>query len=112
MGKLGVEPFIPFKSNSTGEGSIGVWQRMWHLFWFKHDYFLQHYHRRSNVESTFSAIKRKFGGSIRSKNFTSQVNEVLCKILAHNIVVLIHEMHELGIEPEFWPGQQQVKAAQ
>jgi transposase len=103
MGKLGVEPFIPFKLNSTGEGSVGVWKKMWHMFWFKRDEFLQHYHRRSNVESTFSAIKRKFGGSVRSKNFTSQVNEVLCKILAHNIVVVVHEMHGLGITPDFWP---------
>jgi hypothetical protein len=30
------------------------------------------------------------------------VNEVLCKVLVHNLVVLIHEQHELGIEPEFW----------
>jgi hypothetical protein len=26
--------------------------------------------------------------------------------LAHNIVVLVHEMHELGITPEFWNGPQ------
>lgn len=29
-------------------------------------------------------------------------NEALAKILCHNIVVLIHEMYELGIEPTFW----------
>jgi hypothetical protein len=29
-------------------------------------------------------------------------NETLCKFLCHNLVVLIHEMHELGIDPEFW----------
>lgn len=27
------------------------------------------------------------------------VNESLCKILCHNLVVLIHEMHELGTDP-------------
>jgi hypothetical protein len=32
---------------------------------------------------------------------TAMVNEALCKILCHNIVVLIHEMFELGIEPIF-----------
>jgi transposase len=31
------------------------------------DEFMQHYHKRSNVESAFSAIKRKFGDSVRSK---------------------------------------------
>ncbi len=29
-------------------------------------------------------------------------NEVLAKIVCHNIVCVIHEMYELGIEPEFW----------
>ena len=29
-------------------------------------------------------------------------NEVLCEILCHNLVVLIHEMYELGIDPVFW----------
>jgi hypothetical protein len=29
-------------------------------------------------------------------------NEVLCKLLAHNLCVLIQEKQELGIEPIFW----------
>jgi len=69
---------------------------------FKREEFLQHYHKRSNVESTFSMLKRKFGDSLRSKTDTALVNETLCKIRCHNLVVLIHEMHELGIEPVFW----------
>ena len=31
-------------------------------------------------------------------------NETLCKIFCHNLVVLIHETHELGIDPVFWTG--------
>lgn len=27
---------------------------------------------------------------------------VSCKVLCHNLVVLIHEMYELGIDPVFW----------
>ena len=30
------------------------------------------------------------------------VNEVLCKIICHNICCLIEESYELGIETEFW----------
>jgi hypothetical protein len=31
------------------------------------------------------------------------VNELLAKILCHNIVVLVHEMYALGIDPlAFW----------
>ena len=65
---------------------------------------MAHYHRRSNVETAFSMIKRKFGDSLRSKCDTSMINEALCKILCHNIVVVIHEMYELGIRPDFGTG--------
>jgi len=43
----------------------------------------------------------KFGDKLKSKGFTAQKNELLCKLVAHNIVVLIHEIHELGIKPQF-----------
>ncbi len=97
---VGAVPFIPFKTNSRSTGSA-AWRRMWAMFVLKQDEFLAHYHRRSNVESTFSAIKRKFGGAVRSKRFTAQVNEILCKVLCHNLTVVVHAMHELGIEPSF-----------
>ncbi len=47
-------------------------------------------------------IQRKFGNSVRSKSDTAQVIEVLCKVLWHNICVLIQSIYELGIEPTFW----------
>jgi len=98
---FGAVPFISFPDHHTGQGG-GKWAEMYHYFNFRKQEFLQHYHKRSNVESTFSMMKRKFGDSIRSKTDTAMVNEVLCKILCHNLVVLIHEMYELGIEPVFW----------
>jgi transposase len=78
-----------------------AFREMFHFFMYKREEFLTHYHRRSNVETTFSMIKRKFGDSLRSKTDTAMVNEALCNILCHNLVVLIHEIHELGIEPAF-----------
>jgi hypothetical protein len=54
------------------------------------------------VESTFSAIKRKFGDSVRSVSDVAMVNEVLCKMICHNICCLIQEQEELGIAPIFW----------
>ena len=32
----------------------------------------------------------------------AMVNEALCKILCHNLCVLIHSQCELGIEANFW----------
>jgi transposase len=63
--------------------------------------FLHHYHKRSNVESTFSMMKRKFRDGLRSKTDVAMVNVTLCKVLCHNLVVLIHEMYELGVDSYF-----------
>jgi hypothetical protein len=47
-------------------------------------------------------IKSKFGDAVRSKTEVAQVNEVLLKVLCHNICVVIQEMFELGIKPDFF----------
>ena len=61
-----------------------------------------HYHQRSNVETTFSMIKAKFGDSLRSKSEVGQFNEVLCKVIARNLCCLISAVHELGLAmPQF-----------
>jgi hypothetical protein len=49
--------------------------------------------------SAFSMLKAKFGDSVRSKSDTGQINEALCKVLCHNICVLIHAMYTLNIHP-------------
>lgn len=99
--EAGATPFIPFKSNSTGKarGSL-AWKKMYHYFMLNNDEFMAHYHKRSNVETTVHMIKSKFGDKVRSKSWTAQVNEVLCKVICHNIVCVIHEMNELGYNPE------------
>lgn len=99
--QTGAVPFIPFKSNTTGEGSP-LWREMYHYYMFRREEFLRYYHQRSNVETTFSMIKKKFGDSLRSKTDTAQINELLCKILCHNLCVLVQSIYELGIEPAFW----------
>lgn len=58
-------------------------------------------HKRRNIEATNAAIKRKFGETLKSKNPVAQVNELLAKIVAYNLTVVIHEMHENGIVPNF-----------
>jgi transposase len=98
---LGAVPYFAFKVNSRGENGPGIWQKMHAMFTLNRDEYLRKYHLRSNVESTFSAIKRKFGDAVRSKTDVACKNEVLAKIVAHNVVVCIHETHELGIDLGF-----------
>jgi transposase len=102
--KLGGQAYIPFKSNARGEthgSKYRLWRKMFFYFQLHSEEFYQHYHKRSNVESTFAAIKKKFGDGLKNKNKTAQTNELLCKIIAYNITVLIQEMHELGVKPDF-----------
>ncbi len=101
IAEAGAMPYIPFKSNTLGSGSP-LWSWMYHQFVVRHEDFMAQYHKRSNVETTFSMIKGKFSDSVRSKTETAQVNEILLKVLCHNIVVLIHAMYELGLRPRFW----------
>jgi hypothetical protein len=46
-------------------------------------------------------IKAKFGERLRSKTETAQINEALCKVLAHNLCCVIQSFYELGIEASF-----------
>jgi transposase len=102
----GAIPYIPFKSNSVPHTNdygpkSELWTRMYHFYALNRAEFLQHYHKRSNVETTFHMIKSKFGQRLRSRTLTAQVNEALCKVLCHNLCVVIQSVHELGIEAEF-----------
>ena len=97
----GATPYIPFKSNSTGEGPE-FWRRLYHYYQFNRADFLAHYHKRSNIESTNWMIKSKFGAALRSKTFVAQTNELLGKVVCHNLAVLVSSIYELGIEPTFW----------
>lgn len=110
---VGGTAYIPFKARTTGMGKNfdGLWNQMWHYYQFNQQQFLAHYHKRSNVETTFSMIKGKFGGAVRSKAPTAQVNEVLCKVLAHNLCVLIASVYELGLVPVFWTSEADRTAA-
>ena len=66
--EIGGQTYIPFKNNATGRanGASGhskgrLWRKMFHYFQLNQKEFMGHYHKRSNVESAFSAIKKKLG---------------------------------------------------
>jgi transposase len=95
--ELGGAAYIPFSANAPGRSKGSpMWNKMYYYFIFNRDEFMEHYHQRSNVETTSMMVKTKFGDKLKSKNWPAQVKELLCKLFAHNIVVLIHEMPELG----------------
>ncbi|HUW43419.1 MAG TPA: transposase, partial [Bacillota bacterium] len=100
--KLGAMPYIPFRKGvkRRSKGSP-TWSKMFDIFTKNYFEFAKHYHKRSNIESTFAMIKKKFGDFVRCKSEKSQDNEILCKVLTHNLVCLIHELFELKIDIDF-----------
>jgi transposase len=99
---LGGTPYVPFKVNSAPGEAGTLWEKLYFYYQFHREDFLKHYHQRSNAESTFSMVKAKFRDHVRSRTDTAMKNEVLCKFLCHNIVVVHQSQIELGIAPVFW----------
>ncbi len=99
--EVGGIPYILFKKGATGNprGSM-AWRKMYNYCQFYSEQFIQRYHQRSNVESTFSMLKRKFSSKLMMKNEVAQVNEALAMVLCHNLCVLIKEICANGISTD------------
>ncbi|MHB1435085.1 MAG: transposase [Thermoplasmata archaeon] len=99
---VGARPYIPFKVDSTSRaGGSPMWKEMYHYFQEHREEFEEHYHARSNVESVFASVKRKLGETLVSKDPVARGNELLAKMMAYNLTVLVHEMYEHRLIPEF-----------
>jgi transposase len=99
---INATPYIAFKQHTTGAHRGSTWEKMFHYFSFNREQFFAHYHKRSNIESTVMMIKTKFRDHVRSKTDVAMKNEVLAKILCHNVCCVISAIYELGIDPVFW----------
>lgn len=97
---VGGQFYPAFKKTATGKVG-GAYEKAYLMMCLNREDYMGHYHKRSNIESTFSAIKRKFGESLRSKTELAMTNEALAKVVAHNITCVIRAMYELGIDPDF-----------
>jgi transposase len=102
VNSMKAKPYIAFKDNAIESGTCEVWDKLFHYYSLHKQEYMAHYHKRSNVESTFWMVKSKFGEEIRSKLPVAQINEALCKLLCHNICCVIQSVYELGIEADFW----------
>lgn len=85
--------YIPLRYREDGSWISG----------YQREEFLDRYHRRSNVETVFHMIKSKFGDTLMGKTYDFQKNEILGKVVAHNLCVLTQAFYEFGIDPTFLP---------
>jgi transposase len=109
IANIGAVPYIPFKSNVTGKHrGVNIWSKSYYYFKYCPQKFFEHYHKRSNVETCFHMIKQKFGKDLATKSFESQKNEILLKILCHNICCLIQEYYLMNIESYYATEEQKI----
>ena len=101
--EINAKPFIMGKKNVNvpNKNSTSAWGKMLGLWKRNQMYFAEHYHKRSNVESTFGALKRKFGDFCRCKKEESQENEILCRIVCFNTAILSESLLSFDLKPKF-----------
>jgi transposase len=97
---MGGELYVMFKKNTTGKVG-GLFEKAYHFFLSQKEEYLQHYHRRSMIESTISMVKRKFGDAVKAKTDTAMKNEALAKLIAHNLCCVTSAVYERGVDPKF-----------
>lgn len=98
----GALPLIPFKSNtkSKARGST-IWKKMYEFFETNQELFMSKYHLRSNSESGFFMIKQRFGDLTQMRSEVGMTNDILAKVLCHNLCCIIQEIFILGVKVDF-----------
>jgi len=47
------------------------------------------YHQRNKVETAFSVLKMRFGGSLKARKYRLQVKEIKIKVVVYNLSKMI-----------------------
>lgn len=101
--KIGAKPRFHLKKGLTKKSKgHPAWKHMLEFALKNPTQYNKEYHSRSNVESTNSAKKRKFGDTIKSKKDNAKVIECLASWCCYNLSVLSRAYYELNIEPTQW----------
>jgi transposase len=66
---------------------------MIHEAWENKEAYESTYHRRAVIEGTFAAFKHRFGREVASKIRHNQNIEVLCRVVAWNILALAYHSY-------------------
>ena len=100
---FGAALLAPFKSNVVPPRADddSAWARMLRLFLTDYDRWAAEYHVRSIAESVISKLKRLFGDELYCRNVVAQCNELLCRIIAYNLTVVVYQMYERNLVPDF-----------
>jgi transposase len=100
---MGAMPFIVFQDRVVKENKNAppIWNRTFNYFKNHKEDFMKRYHKRSNVETVFAMVKTRLGEFLKYKTFESQKNELLVKLICHNICCVVQEIFENGVNVDF-----------
>jgi transposase len=62
----------------------------------------QKYHQRNKVETVFSVLKRKFGESLKARQYRQQIKEIKIKVILYNLSKMISSLCSLFFIEEFY----------
>lgn len=100
--EVGGKPYFKVHKNWSGRSRGGFdWKEMNLEFEKCEEEYKKHYHKRSNVESTFHMKKMLHGDKVYSKLNSAKINEEILRWICHNQTVLNRAKHEWGIIPPF-----------
>lgn len=80
-------------------------KQMFHAFRAEDPDVLSRYHARSNVETVPFMIKTQFGDAVAARSVEGQKNEVLGKVLCHNLHALVMASAIFGIGTDLFVGR-------
>ena len=103
IGERNGTPYIMPKKNSTAKphGS-SEWKLMVKAWKEDENGFKQEYHCRSIVEAVFSAIKKRFGSTVRSIKKWYQRRETAIKVLCYNIKEYLYNWQAGQMDIDRW----------
>ncbi len=105
------QALIAFRANAVFGKNGEAWDRRLHAWKYHFDEVHERYRFRSNAETAFSSLKAVFGSNLRSRSDTGRVNELLAKIICHNLRALIRATYELNIDIDLSKASAQASAA-
>jgi hypothetical protein len=100
--EAGATPFYDWRDGVTGKTRPETIGRLYRRFNDDQDLYWEHYGKRSLAESGMNSIKTRFGHSLRSRVPHAQYAELMLRLVAHNIAMLITAVQEMNVDPRYW----------
>lgn len=99
---IGAKPYFKPRRNASGKSKGCMpFKLMTQEFKEHSEETNQHYHKRSNAESTNESKKQRIGSITRNKNETAKELDIHGQWIAYNLLVLNRAEYEWGIVPKW-----------